>query len=380
MPRIRSDDSLPPAGEVAGEIEQAARQPSANECDRLEFINTGSLVLNLAASSRGLDGGWARGRIFNLVGDGSSGKTLCALEAMAFCHHKLLEIKTAIYPKPKRLRLVYYNAENVMDFPVEAMYGQNFYDSVEWVHLPYVEDMGEHFFTEVVKQHKPGDAVIIIVDSWDSMRSKVDAANYEKNLKKSARAAEKGEDEKAKGSFNLGKQKYSSQYFFPRCCAEMQGSDITLGIISQVRQKIGITFGERQYRAGGDALNFYTHQVCWLAEREKLHHTIKGHRRAYGIKVRARFKRNKCAIPFREADFNVIFNYGIEDVESMLEWRYGPEFKTAKWRGKDWSREVLVKMLHGSPDLYRVMAEEISEEWAEIESRSNPRQGQHKYE
>lgn len=372
--RIKDDD-LPEPGEVEAEM---AASP-VPECERVEFINSGSVVLNLAASCRGLDGGWARGRIFNLVGDGSSGKTLAMLEAMAYCYHRLLGAKTELYPKPKRLRLVYYNAENVMDFPVEAMYGKNFYDSVEWIHKKYIEDMGEHFFNEVVSVHKPGDVILAGVDSWDSMRSKTDAANYEKNLKKAAKAAQKGEEEKSKGSYNLGKQKYSSQYFFPRCCGDMQGKDITLGVISQVRQKIGITFGEKQYRAGGDALNFYTHQVCWLAEREKLSSTIAGHKRAYGIKVRARFKRNKCAIPFREADFNIIFNYGIEDVESMLEWRYGPEFKVAKWRGKEWSRTGLVKLISDSADLYKAMAREITEEWQAIEAKSNPKQGQHKY-
>jgi hypothetical protein len=158
----------------------------------------------------------------------------------------------------------------------------------------------------------------------------------------------------------------------------MQGKDITLGIISQVRQKIGITFGEKHYRAGGDALNFYTHQVCWLAEKEKLTHKVQGHQRAYGIKVRARFKRNKCAMPFRESDFNIIFNYGIEDAESMLEWRYGPEFKTAKWRGKDWSRKELLGVIK-DPQLYSIMASEITEQWQAIEAESNPKQGESKY-
>jgi RecA/RadA recombinase len=240
--------------------------------------------------------------------------------------------------------------------------------------------MGEDFFTTVIQPHRAGEVVLVFVDSWDSMRSKVDSANYEKNLKKSAKAAEKGDEDKAKGSYNLGKQKYGSQYFFPRCCADMQGQDITLGIISQVRQKIGITFGEKHYRAGGDALNFYTHQVCWLAEREKLFHTIQNRRRDYGIKVRAKFKRNKCAIPFRDADFNIVFNYGIEDVESMLQWRYGPDFKGATWRGKPWPREGLIAEIRKSSALYQQMAEEITAEWHEIEAKSNPMQGQHKYE
>jgi len=349
------------------------------ECERTEFIHSGALMLNLAASCRGLGGGWGRGRIHNVVGDGSSGKTLTQLELLAYAYHRLLQVKTEIFPKPKRLRLVYYNAENVMDFPVEQMYSQEFYDAVEWKHKPFVEDMGEHFFNEVVSNHREGDVVIVVVDSWDSIRSKIDAQNYEKNLKKAAKASEKGDEEdKAKGSFNLGKQKYGSQYFFPRCCAEMQGKDITLGIISQVRQKIGVTFGEKRYRAGGDALNFYTHQVCWLAEKQKLTHTVDGHTLAYGIKVRGRFKRNKCALPFREAEFDIILNYGIEDIGSMLDWRYGPKATEIKWRGKTWKRKELAQMLK-VPDMYAIMAQEITEQWQELETRANPRHGQSKY-
>jgi RecA/RadA recombinase len=384
MKRIKFDtqaDEMPRPGEVLGEM---ATSP-VPECERVEFISSGSLMLNLAASCRGIDGGWARGRIHNIVGDGSSGKTLTELELMAYAYHKLVSTKTELFPKPKKLRLVYYNAENVMDFPVEAMYGKDFYNSVEWLHKPFVEDLGEHFFNEVVGKHKEGEVVLAAIDSWDSLRSKTDAASYEKNLKKAAKAAAKAAEEgsdgdaKAKGSYNLGKQKYGSQYFFPNCCAEMQGRDITLGIISQVRSKIGITFGEKQYRAGGDSLNFYTHQVCWLAEVEKLAHTVKGHKRPYGIKVRARFKRNKCAVPFRNAEFNVVFNYGIADVESMLEWRYGQKFTSIRWKGKDWTRSAIIKLLEENNEMYKVMAQEITAEWQDIEANINPKQGKRKY-
>ncbi|HUV71873.1 MAG TPA: hypothetical protein VMW25_02600, partial [Clostridia bacterium] len=59
--------------------ERKKRNVEKKEERPVDFINTGSTCLNLALSNRGKDGGWARGRIDNVVGDGSSGKTLVAL-------------------------------------------------------------------------------------------------------------------------------------------------------------------------------------------------------------------------------------------------------------------------------------------------------------
>jgi RecA/RadA recombinase len=69
---------------VVGEVKEGAKRPHAiGDVNRVEFINSGSTLLNLAASQKGRDGGWARGRIINIVGDGSTGKSLLALEACA---------------------------------------------------------------------------------------------------------------------------------------------------------------------------------------------------------------------------------------------------------------------------------------------------------
>lgn len=347
--------------------------------EKVEFINTGCLLLNLAASGHGQDGGWARGRVVNIVGDGSSGKTLIALEFAAYCYHKLRGCTHfTLWPTPDTVKIIYNNKENVMDFPVEAMYGQDFYNAVDWIHTPTVEEFGHHFF-KLCKAWKKSECIIYIIDSWDALDSLADLAAFNKELD-GAKPVDPA-DEGAKGSYGLGKQSYASKRFFKKLCTEMQGKDITLMIISQVRRKIGITFGETQYRAGGDALNFYTHQVCWLAEKQKLLKQSLGNRLVYGIKVRSRFKRNKVAKPFREVDFDIIYDWGIDDVRSMTDHYFGVEKakKGVTWAGVEFGYLDFISFIEHNPDQYKVLAELITERWHQSEINANPKYGRRKY-
>jgi len=296
---------------------------SAGDSCPVDFINTGSTMLNLAASQKAIDGGWARGRIDNIVGDGSSGKTLLALETAAHCFYNMLGNKSHNFPQVKKVSIIYNNVEGVMDFPVDMMYGNKFNDGVEWIRTGTIQEFGRDFFKRV-KTVGDGHFMLYIIDSWDALDS-------EEELKAFMETVEKDKD--PEGSYDLGKQKYGSKRFFKTLCSKIEGDngqvkkDCTLIIVSQTRQKIGVTFGEKKYRAGGDALNFYTHQVCWLAETSKVPKTKEGIKLITGINVKARFKRNKTAKPFREAEFPIVFDYGVDDIASMIHYLYGPKDK-----------------------------------------------------
>ena len=361
-------------------ISAEASEPEVPDYDeKVEFIHTGSLLLNLAASGHGLDGGWARGRVVNIVGDGSSGKTLLALEFAAYCYHKLQNCTHyTLWPTPKTMKIIYNNKENVMDFPVEHMYEEDFFNAVEWIHTPTVEEFGHHFI-KLCRSWKPGQCIIYIIDSWDALDSLADLAKFDKEL--DAAKPLDPEDKEAKGSYGLGKQSYASKRFFKKICTEMQGKDITLMIISQVRKRIGVTFGETQYRAGGDALNFYTHQVCWLAEKQKQHKQSLGNKLVYGIKVRGRFKRNKTAKPFREADFDIIYDWGIDDVRSMADHLFGVEKakKGINWGGKDYEYLEFIEFVERNPNEYKALADTITSRWNQAEKNVNPKYGRRKY-
>jgi len=327
--------------------------------EHVDFITTGCTTLNLAASSKARNGGWARGRILNLVGDGSSGKTLVALEFAAVCYHKLKSIKSKLFPPVKKLKIIYDNVEGVMDFPVESMYGKEFYDAVEWEpRSEYIEDFGQRYLKEL-KNLKSGEALIYIIDSWDALDSKEEGEAFDKHIDKGT---------KLEGSFDLGKQKYASKRFFKKLCKEMKGKDCTLMIVSQTRVKIGVTFGKKKHRTGGAALDFYTHQVCWLYEAGKLKKISHGHEWAYGIRIKAKFERNKVAKPYRETVFDILFDYGIDDERSMVTWFFGPEKKEMEWDGKKHKREEFINLLEDNPDEREAMIDAVEAKWNKIEA------------
>lgn len=346
--------------QLAKEIAKVSKAPIKKKSP-VEFISTGSNLLNLAASQRGETGGWARGRIINLVGDGSSGKTLLALEAAAHAYHNLVGNKTINFPKVKKLIIVYNNVEEVMDFPLGEMYGEDFVKAVEWISSSDVEAFGRDY-TRRVLNLKPGEFLLYILDSYDSLGSEKERAAFIEAAKK--------DKEAETGSYGLDKASYGSKKFFKNMCGIMAGKDTTLMIISQVREKIGSTFKEK-YRAGGKALDFYTHQVCWLAVVEKLKRTYRGKEKIYGVRVRANFKRSKVSKPFRQEDVIILFDYGLDNLATNLAWLYGPSVKKLTWDEEEYTRPKLIKYIEEN-HLEEELSARLEEEWLAIEEVVKP--------
>jgi len=339
------------------------RSETVIEKERVDFLNTGSILLNLAASQKARNGGWARGRIINIVGDGSSGKSLSAIEALAQAYyHPTLE--STIFKKPETRIFKYWNREIVMDFPLEAMYKQKFVDAVEWSDkCETVEQWGRDVLRSV-SALRPGEFFIGVADSLDSM----DSEEGKERLEKSIRT-----DKPLDGSYGTGKAKFLSASFFTRLCLEMQDKDATLILISQVREKIdAMAFGEKYYRSGGKALDFYTHQVPWLAQIGKLSNKYEEKSRAYGVKVKARFKRNKTALPFREVEFNILFDYGIDDIGGMVDFLSAERIQKAfkDTFGRRVTREELISEADENDEIYELLVDTVEAYWNEIEQNT----------
>jgi len=316
------------------------------------FINTGCTMLNLALSGKGLIGGFARSHVANIVGDGSTGKTLIALETAATNFYSPLKGKTT--------KIVYNNPEVVMDFPLEEMFGHEFTESVDWRNEKTIEAFGRDFTNECMNIKKD-ESIIYIIDSWDALKSDIEEKAF---LKEAATGKEQT-------SKMLVKQQYAHE-FFRNICSIMEDKDITLLIISQVKQKIDARFGKKTYRTGGKALDFFTHQVVWLYEKRKLQKIRRGRSVVYGVEIRAKVERNKVAKPYREAEFSILFDYGIDNIGSMLDWYYGPQAKNYNFDGeKIKGRDNIIKYIEDQKKI-KVLTKMVIKEWREVEDAVRP--------
>jgi hypothetical protein len=133
----------------------------------------------------------------------------------------------------------------------------------------------------------------------------------------SDRAEQKSDDPAA--GFGVGKAKALSQ-MFRRLIQTLETTNITLFVISQIRDKIGVTFGAKYSRSGGRALDFYASQIIYLSQLGVLNRTINKVKRAIGVHIKAKVTKNKVGLPFREAEMPILFLYGIDDMTACLDW------------------------------------------------------------
>jgi recombination protein RecA len=250
----------------------------------LSFIASGCKLLDLA-----LGGGWAEGRIANIIGDKSTGKTLLAIEAAANFIRK--------YPKA---RVRYREAEAAFDKPYAGALGMPI-SRVDFGTAPMVtvEDMFEDLTAIIEKANGPE---LYILDSLDALSNRAEMSR-----------------EIDAGTFGAEKAKKMSE-LFRRLTQGMADKRVTLIIISQIRSKIGFTMGRTTDRQGGRALDFYASQVMYLAQVGRLVRTIAGIKRPTGVSILAKIDKNKVGLPFREAEFDITFGYGVDDIRACLEW------------------------------------------------------------
>jgi RecA/RadA recombinase len=343
-----------------------AVEPVKAKVKQMDFLHSGSTNLNLVLSGKP-DGGWARGRVLNLVGDGSSGKTLEALELSYWCWKYIKKIKAKKFPAIKNVKIIYNNAEEFMDLPVERMYGEKFYKDVDWRHKSTPEAAIRDVAREV-KSLKKGTFLLYIIDSWDALQPLDEKKKFEKAMK----------DESEMKAAQIASKASNAQIFFKWLVGSIDGKDATILVISQVKDIIGATYGPKKRRSGGSALDFYTHQVLWLREVEKM--TVKrlGVYRVYGIRVEGKLKRSKVSKPFRTADFQILYageqdgTGGIDDVGSMVDFLYGPKkMKKLVWEGKKFKTRKKFLTYIEENNLECDLVEKVTKRWNKIEEASD---------
>lgn len=321
------------------------------EKDGLEFVSSGCAGMDAA-----LGGGWVLGRVANIVGDKAAGKTLLAIEATANFHHT--------YPKGY---IRYAEAESAFDvkyaealgMPVGAVdfaEGENSIATVE----DFYNDMLK--FLDKCKGH-PG---IYILDSLDALS---DDAESKREIDA--------------GSFGANKAKKMGE-LFRRLVQRIEKGKVLLIVVSQLRDKIGVTFGEKQTRSGGRALDFYASHIVWLSELGKISREISKVKRVIGINVKIRVKKNKVGLPFREFEYPILFGYGIDDLTANVSWliEVGREHRLAEIGMSVAGYAVRIRNLRdkgGSEvqEIRKKLTAIVQEEWRSIETGFLPKSGKY---
>lgn len=302
-----------------------------------QFISSGSSLLNLALSGK-VEGGWRIGRIANIVGDKSTGKTLLAIEAITYA--------LKVLGKTTKVKAVYDETESAFDIPYAESLGMPVKE-VDFRQSTTVEDWYECL--SKLLEEDSYDFMIYVLDSLDALSSKA-------------------EDETPfdKGTYSLTKPKKIGE-LFRKLTKKVEKKNVLIMIVSQIRDKIGVVFGETKTRAGGRAMDFYNSQILWLAETGRL----KIANRVVGINIRAKVKKNKVWKPYREADFPILFEYGVDDVGSMVDFLIDNKIIEKSghrylWKDSKLYREDLIILLEDRKDEVIKLTEKC---WNELEEK-----------
>lgn len=302
-PRKRAVLEPVPRGRVRLDVEdteegigQASTYFADPQKEGIQFVRAGCAVFDAMCG-----GGYPLGRIVNIVGDKSAGKTLLTMEAFANFVREFDGLKR--YGESEHAYDKAY--AEALGIPEVELAAEERDAKGNPIPFRTVEDFAtdlSQFCDRCIKAKKPG---IYALDSLDALS---DDAELKRDM-----------DDHA--TYGAAKAKQMSETF-RRLTYKLEEANVLLIVVSQLRENIGAMFGEKYKRSGGKALDFYASIIVWVREEGKIKKTIDKVERTIGVDVHARVKKNKVGLPFRECHYPILFGYGIDDLSADINWLF----------------------------------------------------------
>jgi recombination protein RecA len=291
------------------------------QVQRVEYIPTGALNLDIALGV----GGIPRGRIVEIYGPESSGKTTLTLHVIAEAQ--------------KRGGVAaFIDAEHALD----PQYAQRIGVNIDEL-LVSQPDTGEQALEIVEVLVRSGAVDIVVVDSVAAL-------------------VPKAEIDGEMGDSHVGLQARLMSQAMRKLTSAISRSNTSVIFINQLREKIGVMFGNPETTTGGRALKFYASVRMDIRKID----TIKQGLDIIGSRVKVKVVKNKVAPPFRNAEFDILYNEGISYAGSVLDMaiearivdKAGAWFSYGEMRLGQ-GRENVRDFLKANPDLLEEIADKV---------------------
>jgi len=293
-----------------------------NSVVAIDAISTGCLSLDAAIGV----GGVPRGRIIEIFGPESSGKTTVCLQVIAEA-----QIAGGL--------AAFVDTEHALDINYAQRLGVDLNNL-----LLSQPEFGEQALEIVETLVRSGAIDVVVVDSVAALTPRV-------------------EIEGDMGDAQMGSQARLMSQAMRKLNAAIGRSKTTVIFTNQLRSKIGVVYGNPETTTGGNALKFYASVRIDVRRKE----VIKDNNDIIGNRVRAKIVKNKVAPPFKEVEFDILYNEGISKIGDMID--IGTELgivqKSGSWysigddrvQGRDGLRKLLVE----NPELSKKLETDVRE-------------------
>src|SRR5882762_559486 len=296
----------------------------------MEVISTGSIGLDIALGV----GGIPKGRIVEIYGPESTGKTTIAIHVIAEA-------------QKKGGMCAIIDAEHAFD----SAYAQKLGVDIDNL-LISQPDYGEQALEIADRLILSGALDVVVIDSVAAL-------------------VPKGELEGEMGDSKMGLQARLMSQALRKLTATISKTNTICIFINQLREKIGVMFGNPETTTGGNALKFYASVRLDIRRMAQ----IKDGEEAVGNRVKVKVVKNKVAPPFRSAEFDIVFGEGISKMGEIVDMgvELGVVQKSGSWfsYGTDklgQGRDTVKQLMHDNPELAAEVEKKIREKVKEIQS------------